>query len=200
MFSLSKKINFGQEAGANAGISTRYAGTRRQVEGTYVPSFIKVHLAKHIVIASMISEQHIKDLTLAHLEGTDRFVVSVAVRSGNRIRIFIDSDTQVLIEHCIVLSKFIESQLNRDSEDFELNVSSAGLDQPYQLPRQYIKNIGRDVSVLLSDNNKINGTLIAADNEKFSVKEVTKVKKVITETTHTFLYSDIKETKEIIKI
>jgi ribosome maturation factor RimP len=148
----------------------------------------------------MISEQLIKDLTSTHLEGTDRFAVSVAVRSDNRIRIFIDSDTQVFIEHCIELSKFIESQLDRETEDFELNVSSSGLDQPYKLSRQYIKNIGREVSVLQKDNSKIEGTLIEADTEGFIVKETTKVKKVVTETTHKFLYSDIKETKEIIKI
>ncbi len=148
----------------------------------------------------MISEQLIKDLTNTHLEGTDRFAVSVAVRSDNRIRIFIDSDTHVLIEHCIELSKFIESQLDRETEDFELNVSSSGLDQPYKLSRQYIKNIGREVSVLLKDNSKIEGTLTAADDKEFSVNAVTKIKKVITETTHKFLYSDIKETKEIIKI
>ncbi len=148
----------------------------------------------------MISEQLIKDLTAQQLEGTDRFAVSVAVRSDNRIRIFIDSDTHVLIEHCIELSKFIEGHLDREVEDFELNVSSSGLDQPYKLSRQYIKNIGREVSVLQKDNSKIEGTLIAADEQGFSVKGITKVKKVITETMHTFLYSDIKETKEIIKI
>jgi len=148
----------------------------------------------------MISEQLIKDLTTQHLEGTDRFAVSVAVRSDNRIRIFIDSDTHVLIEHCIELSKFIEGQLDREVEDFELNVSSSGLDQPYKLSRQYIKNIGREVSVLQKDNSKIEGTLIAADDQGFSMKAITKIKKVITENTHTFLYSDIKETKEIIKI
>ncbi len=148
----------------------------------------------------MISEQLIKDLTVQHLAGTDRFVVSVAVRSDNRIRIFIDSDTHVSIEHCIVLSKFIESQLDREIEDFEINVSSSGLDQPYKLSRQYIKNIGREVSVLQKDSSKIEGTLIIADEQGFCVKEITKVKKVITETTHNFLYNDIKETKEIIKI
>jgi ribosome maturation factor RimP len=148
----------------------------------------------------MISEQLIKDLTTQHLEGTDRFAVSVAVRSDNRIRIFIDSDTHVRIEHCIELSKFIESQLNREIEDFELNVSSSGLDQPYKLSRQYIKNIGREVAVLKKDNNKIEGTLIAANEEGFTVKEITKVKKISTETIYSFLYSDIKETKEIIKI
>jgi ribosome maturation factor RimP len=148
----------------------------------------------------MISEQLIKDLTNTHLDGTDRFVVSIAVRSDNRIRIFIDSDSHVLIEHCIELSKYIESQLDRDTEDFELNVSSSGLDQPYKLSRQYIKNIGREISVLLKDNSKIIGTLVTADKDGFSIKETTKIKKTITETTHSFLYSEIKETKEIIKI
>lgn len=148
----------------------------------------------------MISEQLIKDLTLQQLEGSDRFVVSIVVRPDNRIRIFIDSDTHVRIEHCIELSKFIESHLDRDTEDFELNVSSSGLDQPYRLPRQYVKNIGREVSVLQNDNTKTEGTLIAADADTFTIKQVTKVKKVITETNHTFRYSDIKETKEIIKI
>jgi len=148
----------------------------------------------------MISEKFIRDLANSHLEGTDRFVVSVAVKPDNRIRIFIDSDTFVLIEHCIVLSKFIESNLDRGVEDFELNVSSSGLDQPYKLPRQYEKNIGREVSVLLKDNKKLEGTLVAADTESFDIKVITKEKKVITETVHKFLYPDIKETKEIIKI
>jgi len=129
----------------------------------------------------MISEQLIKDLTTQHLAGSDRFAVSVAVRSDNRIRIFIDSDTHVLIEHCIELSKFIESQLDREIEDFELNVSSSGLDQPYKLSRQYIKNIGREVAVLQKDNTKIEGTLLAADENGFTLKTVTKVKKNITE-------------------
>lgn len=148
----------------------------------------------------MISEQLIKDLTLQHLEGTDRFVVSIAVKPDNRIRIFIDSDTRVLIEHCIELSKFIESQLDRDADDFELNVSSSGLDQPYKLSRQYVKNIGREVSVLLKNNSKVEGILMEADEEGFSIKETTKIKKIITETIHRFLYNEIKETKEIIKI
>jgi len=147
----------------------------------------------------MVSEQYIKDLISEHLAGTDRFLVSVVVKSDNRIRVFIDSDTSVLIEHCIGLSKFIESQLDREKEDFELNVSSAGLDQPYKLIRQYIKNIGREVSITLSDNRKISGKLAGADHEGIDIDEVTHIKKVITETHHRFGYNEIKETKEIIK-
>ena len=147
----------------------------------------------------MISESLIKGLIEEHLQGSDRFLVELLIKSGNRILVFIDSDTSVLIEHCVSLSRHIEQQLDRDEEDFELNVSSAGLDQPYRLVRQYVKNIGRDVAVLLADGSKISGKLVAADNEAFEVLEVTKVKKVVTENKHRLAYNEIKETKEIIK-
>jgi len=147
----------------------------------------------------MISENQIKSLIDEQLQGSDRFLVDLVIKPGNRIMVFIDSDTAVLIEHCISLSRYIESHLDRDSEDFELNVSSAGLDHPYKLIRQYIKNLGREVSVTLSDGIKISGTLTQADESGFTVLEKTKQKKIITETEHRFSYNEIKETKEIIK-
>ncbi len=67
------------------------------------------------------------------LEGTDRFVVDVLVRDGNVILVFLDADSALTIAHCIEVSRFIESKLDRDEEDFELRVSSAGLDQPLRL-------------------------------------------------------------------
>jgi ribosome maturation factor RimP len=147
----------------------------------------------------MIDTQLIQLLAEEHLEGTDCFLVSVVVKPDNRIRVFIDSDTFVQIEHCITLSRFIEANLDREKEDFELNVSSAGLDQPYKLVRQYIKNVGRDVSVTLIDKRKLEGKLIKADQEGINLLETKKVKKEIIETSHRFLYTEIKETKEIIK-
>ena len=147
----------------------------------------------------MILESQIRKWTDEHLEGTDRFLVEVYVKPGNRILIFIDSDTSVLIDHCISLSRFIESHLDRDKEDFELNVSSAGLDQPYRMVRQYIKNIGREVAVTLPDGQRITGTLISTNDEAFEVLEKIKVKKQITEVNHRFTYTEIKETKEIFK-
>lgn len=147
----------------------------------------------------MIRESQIRKLVEEHLAGTDRFIVDVIVKSGNRILVFIDSDTAVLIEHCISLSRFIEKSLDRDTEDFELNVSSSGIDHPYTLARQYVKNVGREVSVTLPDGTKITGTLTAADDKGFDLLEKKKEKKVITEILHHFAYSDIKETKEVIK-
>lgn len=147
----------------------------------------------------MIRESQIRKLAEEHLAGTDRFIVEVIVKPGNRILVFIDSDTSVLIDHCASLSRYIESHLDRDAEDFELNVSSSGIDHPYTLVRQYIKNTGREVTVTLPDEQKITGTLVAADQKGFDILEKKKEKKIITEIPHHFAYSEIKETKEVIK-
>ncbi len=147
----------------------------------------------------MITKSLLQKLVEEQLAGTDRFVVDILVKPGNRIFVFIDSDTYVRIEHCITLSKHIESNLNRDEEDFELNVSSSGLDHPYTLLRQYIKNIGRQVKVKLQDGGEITGELTAANEHEIEVQEQKKVKKEIITTLHKIAFPDIKETKEIIK-
>jgi ribosome maturation factor RimP len=147
----------------------------------------------------MINEKLINKIVQLAFEGTDKFLVEVKVRTGNRILVFVDSDTLLTIDDCASLSKFIESHLDRETEDFELSVSSPGIDLPYRNFRQYIKNIGRQVSVLTNEGNKHEGTLIAADENGMELLEVTKIKKIPTETKHHFLFTDIKETKEIIK-
>lgn len=147
----------------------------------------------------MINKQYLQQLIDQKLEGSDKFVVDILVKPGNRIFVFIDSDSSVSITDCIELSRFVESNLDRDKEDFELNVSSPGLDHPYKLLRQYIKNIGRDVAVLKTDLSKISGKLTAADSEGINVLETIKVKKEISQVDHRLLFSEIKETKEIIR-
>ena len=112
--------------------------------------------------------------------------------------VFVDSDTLLTIADCAGLSKFIESHLDREAEDFELSVSSPGIDMPYRNVRQYLKNIGREVSVVTNDGIKRIGTLVTADQQGIELLEVLKVKKVITELHHRIEYADIKETKEII--
>ena len=147
----------------------------------------------------MISDKILRQWVAEYLEGSDRFLVDLTVKSGNRILVFIDSDTSVLIEHCIGLSKFIESRLDRETEDFELNVSSSGLDHPYMLLRQYVKNIGREIAVSLADGSKVSGKLTAADEKGIEVTELKKEKKNIIEVKHQLNFTEIKETKEIIK-
>ena len=95
----------------------------------------------------MIKRTYIQSLVLEHLQDTDKFLVQVMVKPANKILVFIDSDTNVTIADCVSLSRFIESKLDRETEDFELSVSSSGLDQPLLILRQYIKNLNKLVEV-----------------------------------------------------
>jgi ribosome maturation factor RimP len=165
---------------------------------SFIPAFQPITI-EIVNTFDMINESAIRGWIDEHFAGSDLFLVDLFIKPGNRIRIFIDSDTSVLIEHCIGLSKFIESHLDRDIEDFELNVSSSGLDQPYKIARQYIKNVGREVAVSLNDGRKAEGTLTAADEQGFEILEKLKDKKNIIEVNHRFNFIEIKETKEIIK-
>ncbi len=132
------------------------------------------------------------------LEGTDKFVVEIKVKAGNKITVSLDSDTDISIDDCIEITRHIESVFDRETEDYELMVSSAGIDQPYKMLRQYIKNIGREVEVTFADGTVFSGKLVAADKDKFSVYRKTKVKKVETEETKEISYTEIKHTKEVI--
>jgi len=147
----------------------------------------------------MINEKRISNILQLAISGTDKFLVEVKVRTGNRIMVLVDSDTLLTIDDCAGLSKFIESHLDRESEDFELSVSSPGIDLPFRMVRQYLKNIGRNISVVTNDGIRRIGTLVSADQHGMELLEVTKIKKVATEFRHRIAYTDIKETKEIIK-
>ena len=113
-------------------------------------------------------------MTEQELKGTENYLVSVLVKSGNKIMVFIDNDNDVSVDDCIKLSRAIEGQLDRDSEDFELMVSSAGLDQPFSLPRQYKKYINRKINIQLPEGNRFDAMLIAADENSITFKKLIK--------------------------
>jgi len=149
----------------------------------------------------MIKEKQIKKLIEEHLKGTDIFLVELLIKPGNTILVFIDSDEGVKLEDCIGLSKHIESNLDRDSEDFSLNVSSHGLDQPLKLLRQYEKNEGRSLNILLSDGSKKKGKLVKAQKDGIliipgSAKGKKKTDKEIKEEFISF--NQVKEAKVVI--
>ena len=114
----------------------------------------------------MIEKIKILELVNNALEGSDKFLVNLKITPDNRIYVDIDGDNGVTIDDCIELSRAIESQLDRDAEDFELNVSSAGADQPLKMTRQYRKNIGYEVEVLTADGRKLKGILADADESR----------------------------------
>ena len=114
-----------------------------------------------------------KEVLIRHtedfLEESDNYLVDVIVNPGNAISIEIDNDNGVNINDCVELSRYIESKLNRDEEDFELNVSSAGLTSPLKTIRQYQKYLDKEVEVLTKKGVKLSGILESADDEKFTV-------------------------------
>lgn len=152
----------------------------------------------------MITKEQIENLIKPKIDEEDLFQVEVSVNSSNKISVFIDGDKGVTIDQCMALSRFIEQNLNRDEEDYELDVSSAGLDLPLKVQRQYIKNIGRSVAIILRNGQKLTGKLVNANDdginlevEKNVVLEGKKRKQQITEIMP-LNYSDIKSTKIVV--
>lgn len=149
----------------------------------------------------MIDKVEILNLVREVLDGTDKFLVDLHISRDNRINISIDGDNGITIDDCIELSRHVEGHLNRDVEDFELNVASAGLDCPLKMVRQYKKNVGRSLKVETADGNTRQGELLEATDEKIVLKlDLTKKqKKEGISDVFECLYKDIKTAKIVIK-
>ena len=117
----------------------------------------------------MITKEQVTALCEEALAGTDRFLVEVKVKPNNVIEVYVDSDTAVNIDHCAELSRFIESKLDRDVEDFELSVLSWGLSGALKMDRQLQKYVGKDVEVKDKEVGKLQGKLISFDAEKVEI-------------------------------
>lgn len=135
----------------------------------------------------------------------DQFIVSVDVSPLNQISVLLDSDTGITIQHCVNISRQIEGNLDREIEDFELNVSSAGLGQPLKILRQFRKNLDKEVEAILKDGRKLGGILKAVDEKGFKLEtskrekvEGKKKKQRIT-TLHEIGFDEAKTVKNIIK-
>ena len=153
----------------------------------------------------MIDREDILRYVEEGLQGTDYFVVDVTVQPGNTIVVEIDNREGVDIDRCVELSRFIESKLDRDAEDFELEEGSAGLTSPFKVLGQYRKNIGNEVEVLTKGGVKLSGVLKDAGEERFTVTITKKVKpenakrKIEVEEDLTFAYDEVKYTKYLIR-
>ncbi|MBQ1408830.1 MAG: ribosome assembly cofactor RimP [Bacteroidales bacterium] len=118
----------------------------------------------------MIDKLHVLNIIDTSLAGTDKFLVDLKISTDNRINVAIDGDNGITIDDCIELSRTIENSLDRDVEDFELNVASAGLDSPLKLKRQYKKNVGRELTVTTFDGETVEGKLIDANDDNITLK------------------------------
>lgn len=152
----------------------------------------------------MIEKNIVKQIVEEWLQDKDYFLVDVSVSNDNRIVVEIDHAEGVWIEDCVELSRFIESKLDREKEDFELEVGSAGIGQPFKVHQQYVNHLGKDVEVLTLDGVKYQGELHEVNDNTFSILRTVKKKEEgakrprMVEELVTFRYDEIKYTKYLI--
>ena len=154
----------------------------------------------------MISKDIVIQAVTDYLQDTDYFLISINVSPENQILVEIDSCTGVSLDFCVLLNRHIQTKLDRDIEDYELDVCSAGLTEPFKILRQYEKNIGNDVEVLTLDGKKLKGILKNAEQEFFTVTiekaikpEGAKRKTIVSEDV-VLKYNEIKYTKYDLKL
>ena len=124
----------------------------------------------------MISKNAVQEAVNEWLAGKEYFLVDLSVSADDRIVVVIDHAEGVWIEDCADLGRFIESHLNRDDEDYELEVGSAGLGQPFRVLKQYEIHVGKPVESQTLDGHKYHGTLLSVDTEGFEIGVMQKVK------------------------
>lgn len=152
----------------------------------------------------MIDKKVVKSLVDEWLEGKEYFLVDIEISPDDRIVVEIDHADGVWIEDCVELSKYIEDRLDRDDEDYELEVGSAGLGQPFKVPQQYMNFVGQAVEVLDADGTKVKGILKSVDGNDFVVTVSEKVKvegkkrPVMMDVAHTYQMDKVKYTKYLI--
>ncbi len=154
----------------------------------------------------MIDKTELEKVINESLEGTKMYLVTLQVSKDNVIEVALDSDEDITIDDCVVVNDAVLAAFDRDDEDYELTVGSYGITSPLLLPRQYRKNIGYEVEVLTADGRKLKGVIADADDEGFTLTTTVKRKlegkkrPELVEEEERFNYSDIKQTKNIIKI
>ncbi len=153
----------------------------------------------------MIDKDSVNQLVSGYLEERDFFLVDMHISRDNRIAIEIDSDNPVSLDDCADLSRYIESKLDREIEDYELEVSSAGITSAFKIDRQYVKNLGKEVEVLTRNGMKYKGVLQNFDDDGIDLLIEQKVKlegakrKTIVEEVIPIKKNNIKTTKLIIR-
>ena len=149
----------------------------------------------------MIEKKVVSQLIEEKLASSSNYLVDVVIKPGNLIVVEIDNDEAVSIDDCAELSR----HLDRDVEDYELEVGSAGITSPFKVLRQYVKNIGNEVEMLLKNGSKLTGVLKSADENGVVVSVEKKVKpegakrKVTVVEDESYTFDEIKYTKYLIR-
>ena len=156
----------------------------------------------------MIDKNVVKTLVDKWLEDNkdkEYFLVDIQVDDDNKVVVEIDHKDGVVIDDCVSLSECINDNLDRDVEDYELEVGSTGLGQPFKVPQQYEINIGEEVEVLDKEGKKVKGILKSVDGKEFTVTVNEKVKvegkkrPVKMDVDHAYNMDEVKYTKYVIR-
>ena len=149
----------------------------------------------------MIEKQNIQALVEEFVKGTGLFIVAVKVSSANRITVLADKNEGITIDECAAIHRHIEKNLDRETEDFELQVSSPGLDLPFGVIEQYFKNVNRKVEVIDNEGTKLTGILKNVTTGGFELETEFKVKGKTKELKDvSFNFEQIKSTRVILTI
>ena len=152
----------------------------------------------------MIEKTLVKTLVEEWLANNDYFLVDVMFTPDDRIVVEIDHADGVWIEDCAELSRFLQEKLGEELGDYELEVGSAGIGQPFKVSQQYANHIGKDVEVMTAEGNKVQGVLKSVDGDDFVVTSMEKRKlegkkrPVMVEVDRTFNMNNIKYTKSLL--
>lgn len=152
----------------------------------------------------MIDKAYIEKLVQEKIEGSDLFLVEIKIDTMNNINIYVDSINGVNIVTCVGISRHVESSLDREEEDFSLEVSSPGIGAPFKVFQQYEKVLNKTVEVLFNNGTKLEGTLVALTTKNFTVKYSVKEKPEgakrpkMVDKESIIDFNEVKSTKEII--
>lgn len=143
----------------------------------------------------------IEELVKDYIADNEMFIVEIKISHTNKITVWVDTPQGVQIEECVALSRFLESKLDRDKEDYALEVSSPGLTEPLKVLPQYEKAIGKKISIVTADQQRLKGTLLEVRDETLLLE--TEKKEKGKKQTHSkqmeLLFSDIDKAKRIME-
>lgn len=145
----------------------------------------------------MITKKQIENLVLEKIEGTSTYLVDVQVKPGNQITVEVDSIEGMKISDCVAVSRHIEGNLDRDQEDFGLQVTTPGVGNAFKVRNQYYKNINRTVSITTNEGDVLEGKLLEVEDDSLKIEtpdKQNKKQKVVQE----IAFNTIKETKSVI--
>jgi ribosome maturation factor RimP len=146
------------------------------IQGADSPLILCTVINKYMKISEII------DAIDSEIVARGLYIIDVTVSKDNDVEVTIESEEgKVELEDCVAISRFFETKFDRETEDYSLTVTSAGLDQPFKVLKQFVKAVGKKVEVQLKGGKKMVAVLEAADEEsitlKYSQKEAVEGKK-----------------------